>query len=250
MHRILPAPTIEIDTDDAYRMERVRHDGRPWLMVNMIASADGAVTVDGVSGGLGSAGDKDVFGTIRTIPDVILAGAGTVIAEDYGPPSTSVSTRARRLGCGAWPVARIAVVSNSLSVDPAARLFSAGDSRPIIITSEAADADRRNALAEVADVIVAGTGRVDMTAALTALGELGARVVLSEGGPSLNAQLAAEGLIDEMCVSLAPMVVAGDARRIVHGAALAEPIDLELRQVLTEDHYLFLHYLRAEPITD
>ncbi|MCB0989396.1 MAG: dihydrofolate reductase family protein, partial [Acidimicrobiales bacterium] len=154
------------------------------------------------------------------------------------------------LGCGAWPVARIAVVSNSLSVDPAARLFSAGDSRPIIITSEAADVDRRNALAEVADVIVAGTGRVDMTAALTALGELGARVVLSEGGPSLNAQLAAEGLIDEMCVSLAPMVVAGDARRIVHGAALAEPIDLELRQVLTEDHYLFLHYLRAEPITD
>ena len=251
MHRILPAPTVELDTDDAYRDERIAHHDRPWILMNMIASADGGIEIGGVSGPLGSAGDKDVFGTLRTLPDVILVGSGTAIAEDYGPTSTSVSTRARRLASGAWPVARIAVVSNSLSVDLDGRLFTGTeDQRPIFITSEAADPDRLAEVEAKADVIVTPGQRVDLAAGLAALRELGARVVLSEGGPSLNGQLVAEGLVDEVCLSLAPLLVAGGARRIAVGADVDLPLELELTHVLTEDHYLFLRYLVVPPEAD
>ncbi len=247
MHRILPAPAIEIDTDDAYRAERIAHDDRPWVMVNMIASTDGSIEIDGVSGPLGSPGDKDVFGTLRTIPDVILVGSGTAIAEDYGPVSTSVSTRARRLANRAWPIARVAVVSNSLSFDLNSRLFSGPtDTRPIIITSQAADPDRVAEVAEVAEVMVTPGDRVDLAVGLAHLADIGARVVLCEGGPGLNAQLFTQGLVDELCLTVAPMVVGGNARGIAAGADIgATPADLELQHVLTEDHYLFLRYTAA-----
>lgn len=243
MHRILPAPTIEIDTDDAYRGARPPVGDRPWVMVNMIESADGAIEVGGVSGPLGSAGDKDVFSTMRVIPDVILVGAGTVIAEDYGPPSTSVATRSRRLDHGASATARIAVVSNSLSFDLDSRLFADGGHRPIVLTSESSDEDRRAEVEEHAEVIVAGDERVDLTGGLRALGKIGARVVLSEGGPSLNAQLFADALVDELCVTVAPVVVGGGSRRILAGPEVPGTAELALVHVLTEDHYLFLRYL-------
>ncbi|NOX29598.1 MAG: pyrimidine reductase family protein [Actinobacteria bacterium] len=245
MHRILPAPTIEIDTDDAYRAERLVKDGRPWIMLNMISSADGGIEVDGVSGPLGSAGDKDVFGTLRTIPDIILVGSGTAIAEDYGPTSTSVSTRTRRLTNGAWPVARLAVVSNSLSFDLDSRLFSGNaDQRPIVITSEGADGDRLDRVSDVADLVVTSGSRVDLSEAMAQLAGIGARVVLCEGGPGLNGQMFEHNLVDEVCLSVAPLLVGGSARRIATGAAPIEiPTDLELRHVLTEDHYLFLRYV-------
>lgn len=244
MHRILPAPTIEIDTDDAYRDDRVAHHDRPWVLVNMIGSADGGIEIDGLSGPLGSAGDKDVFGTLRTLPDVILVGSGTAIAEDYGPTSTSVSTRARRLASGAWPVARIAVVSNSLSFDLEGRMFTGtADQRPIVLTSNGADAARLEEVRRHADVIVTPGDRVDLASGLASLRELGARVVLSEGGPALNGQLLADDLVDEVCLSVAPLMVGGDARRMATGPGLATQLELELRHVLTEDHYLFLRYV-------
>ena len=174
---------------------------------------------------------------------MILVGSGTAIAEDYGPASSSVSTRSRRLANNAWPVARIAVVSNSLSFDLESRLFSGDGIRPIVITSYASDMDRRDQVAERADVIVAGEARVDLVGGLRELKEMGARVVLSEGGPSLNAQLFGADLVDELCVSIAAMVVGGGSPRILHGAAVPDTAQLALAHVLTEDHYLFLRYL-------
>ena len=243
MHRILPAPPIEIDTDDAYRDVRLPVGDRPWVMANMISSVDGAIAIDGVSGPLGSPGDKDVFSTLRMIPDVILVGSGTAIAEDYGPPSSSVSTRSRRLANGAWPVARVAVVSNSLSFDLDSRLFAGDGVRPIVITSHGSDIDRRDQVAERADVIVSGESRVDLAGGLGELRSMGARVVLSEGGPSLNAQLFGDDLVDELCVSVAALVVGGASPRILHGPAVPDTAQLALAHVLTEDHYLFLRYL-------
>jgi len=243
VHRILPAPPEQIDTDDAYRAERVPVDGRPWVMVNMIESVDGAVEIDGVSAALGSAGDKDVFVTMRMIPDVILVGSGTAIAEDYSPTSTSVSTRSRRLMNGAWATARIAVVSNSLSFDLGSKLFASNDVRPLVITSESSDHERRIEVEAHADVIVAGTGRVDLGVGLEKLAAIGARVVLCEGGPSLNGQLFAQDLVDELCVTIAPLLVGGSSRRIAAGPSVDPSASLSLVHVLTEDHYLFLRYL-------
>lgn len=246
LHRLLPPPIIEVDPDAAYRADRHPVAGRPWLMMNMISSLDGAVEVDGVSGPLGGPGDREIFGAIRSIPDIIMAGATTVAAERYNPPSTSVSARVRRLANGAWPTARIAVVSRSLGFDLSIRMFdeASGDQRPLVITIDEPPADRLAAVSKLADIIHAGPESVDMGQAMAALGALGAKVVLAEGGPTLNAQLLAADLVDEICMSVAPLAAAGIGNRIAHGPAPDAPTEFDLCQVLVEDHYLFLRYVR------
>jgi riboflavin biosynthesis pyrimidine reductase len=98
-------------------------------------------------------------------------------------------------------------------------------------------------LAEVADVIVAGDVDVDLRAARAALVERGHRRILCEGGPTLFADLAHAGVVDELCLSLTPMLVGPGAQRIVTGPMWAdEPRALLLEGVLEEDSALFLRY--------
>ena len=92
---------------------------------------------------------------------------------------------------------------------------AASEDRPLVVTSARAPRARRDALAEVADVIVSGDERVDLHAALAELGARGLRSVLSEGGPGLFGALAVEDLVDESCVTLSPVLVAGEAPRIL-----------------------------------
>jgi riboflavin biosynthesis pyrimidine reductase len=95
---------------------------------------------------------------------------------------------------------------------------------------------------KVADVVVAGDAAVDLAAAVGRLGERGFRHVLAEGGPSLNGALTAAGVLDEFCLTLAPRLVSGDAKRIVTGPALSPAPELTLRSACEEDGYLFLRY--------
>ncbi len=161
--------------------------GRPAVRLNMIASVDGATTLAGVSGGLGGPADHALFAVLRSLADVVLVAAGTVRAEGYGPSSTP-----------------IAVVSRSLRLDWDARFFTAPLARPILVTVAQAPPDQLARAAEVADVVIAGDRDVDLTTAMAALGDRGWRAVLAEGGPTLNGQLAAAGLLDELCLSLSP----------------------------------------------
>ncbi len=246
MYRLAPPPFAEVPTDDAYRASRPMVGTRPWVMCNMISSVDGAIAVDGVSGPLGGPSDKEVFSAIRSLADVILVGAGTARAEGYQPPSTSVSSRARRLAAGAWPVPRIAVVSGSLSVDLDLPMFTRQDQRPLVITTADTDPKRLEQVAHRADVIQSGHHTLDLGAALAQLGDLGARVVLSEGGPALNGHLASHDLIDELCLTLAPMAVAGDALGLLGSQQIDGVREFDLAHVLTEDHYLFLRYVRTD----
>ena len=244
-----PTPGAEIDPADAYaRDNRPAPSGRPWVMINMISAVDGGATDPaGRSGGLGGPADKQVFAAVRSVADVIVAGAGTVAGEDYGPARLSPALRSARREQGRPEVPRIAVVTASLRIDPGRRLFAEAEpeARPLVLTTAAADADRRRALSAVAEVISVGEDRVDWHLALAALGEAtGARVVLCEGGPSTNAQLVAEDLVDEMCVTLAPSLVGGAAPRIVDGPAAGRLVPLELGRALTADGYLFLRYVR------
>jgi 5-amino-6-(5-phosphoribosylamino)uracil reductase len=224
---------------------------RPWVMVNMVASADGSATgAEGVSGDLGSPGDKAVFTAVRSVADVIVAGAATVIAEDYGPSHPSPAVARRRLARGQAARPRIAVVSASLRLDPDRRLFTepSPDARPIVLTTANADPDRRRALDAVADVHTAGDAAVDWRRALDVLAAAaGARVVLCEGGPRVVAQLVALDLVDELCLTVAPVLVAGPGPRIAHAPEPSPARPLTLDRVLTEDGYLFLRYVRPQP---
>jgi riboflavin biosynthesis pyrimidine reductase len=199
--------------------------GRPAVRLNMIASIDGATTVAGLSGGLAGPADRRLFSVLRSLADVVLVAAGTARAEAYGPSSQL-----------------IAVVSRSCVLDWQSPLFAAASVRPIVFTVAKAPPDNRARAAEVADVIIAGEDSVDMRRAIDALGERDARSVLAEGGPSLNGQLAAARVLDELCLSLSPGLVGGDSKRILSGPALDAPRRCELRSVCEEDGYLFLRY--------
>ena len=200
-------------------------EGRPALRLNMIASVDGATAVDGRSGGLGGPADRRVFAALRSLADVVLVAAGTVRAEHYGP--------------GGLP---IAVVSGSLRLDWDAPFFTAATHRPIVVTHRRAPAAEAVRASRVADVLVAGESQVDLARAVTMLGERGFAHVLAEGGPSLNGALAGAGVLDELCLTVAPRLVAGDAKRILTGPPLTPPPELTLRSLCEEDGYLFLRY--------
>jgi len=199
--------------------------GRPGVRLNMIASVDGATAVAGVAGGLGGKADQDLFALLRSLADVVLVAAGTVRAERYGPSSVP-----------------IAVVTRSCRLDWDSPFFTAPKARPMVVTVAAAPAEARARAAELADVIVAGERDVDLASAVGTLGSRGFRAVLSEGGPTLNAQLAAAGLLDELCLTLSPRLVGGDAKRLLAGPLLPGPPTLRLVSACEEDGFLFLRF--------
>jgi riboflavin biosynthesis pyrimidine reductase len=100
------------------------------------------------------------------------------------------------------------------------------------------------AASAVADIVEAGDDRVEVDAALAALHTTGAQVVLCEGGPSLVGQLVAADLVDELCLSLAPLLASGESSRVSHGPAPAAPLRMRLDRVLEEDGLLFCRYVR------
>jgi riboflavin-specific deaminase-like protein len=229
MRALFPQPAPDVDLAKAYAAPAGRH-----LRVNFAASADGSVTVDGRSRGLSSEADRAVFHLLRDMSDVVLVGAGTARTENYGG--------ARQGPRGTPP---IAVVSRSLRLDPASRLFTDTTVRPIVLTCAAAPDERRNALAGLADVVVVGDDDVDLAAALDVLAHRGLAQVLCEGGPHLFGSLLAAGLVDELCLTVAPLLAGGIAGRIVDGLSAQLVTPLELHQVLVEDGHLFLRYSTA-----
>jgi riboflavin biosynthesis pyrimidine reductase len=223
--------------------------GRPWVRANMIASVDGAATIDGRSGGLGGPGDKLLFGVQRALADVILVGAGTARDEKYGPARPDPLLAGLRRGRPATPP--IAVLSSGLDLDPESPLLAQAppDARTIVLTSGAAPAGRRAALARRAHVIEAGTDQVSATQAIAALAGLGHARILSEGGPGLLAQIAAQGLLDELCLTVSPVLAGGQSRRILAGGPAGDlapglPEQLRLAHVLADGAYLFCRYVR------
>lgn len=247
MRRLHPDPADLDDDehlDDALRDDTRRRDGRPWVLSNMVTSLDGAIAVDGVSGGLGGDGDRRLFSAIRAQADVVLVGAATVRAENYHPAAASEASRRRRRANGVAEIQRIAIVTRSLDLDLEADLFATPTSRPIVVTVAAADPARRARVEHVADVIEAGAETVELTVALAALGDVGARVVLAEGGPRLNGQLFAGDLLDEVNLTVSPHLVGGDGPTMLRTSTTALH-RFTRRHVLSDGDELFLRYVRA-----
>jgi riboflavin biosynthesis pyrimidine reductase len=236
-------PVIDGDPLDAYRVqERPPHPDRPWVLSNFVAGIDGAISVDGRVNGLSSPTDQTVFDLLRSLADVVLVGAGTFRAERYPPIRLPEQLRAEREARGQAPVPRLAVVSRSLQLDWERPSFTKAESRPVVITSEASDAGTRDRASEVADVVTCGEDRVEVPAALEALFARGDRVVLCEGGAALMAELIVDGLLDELCLTVAPLV-GGDPSRIVADEPRGPLTRFELAQVVTAGDELYLRYL-------
>ena len=241
MQMLFPEPVDDVDPAAVYADEP-HHDLRPTVRLNMIVSVDGGTSWNGVSGALGGPADKALFGVLRSLADVVLVASATMRGEQYGPAVLPPAVQDARRARGQRPVPTIAVVSRTCQFDWSSPFFTAATERPIVFTVSSASESERTRAAQVADVIVAGEDDVALDYAVRELGASGAKSVLAEGGPTLNGQLARAGLLDELCVTLSPLLASGDAKRIIAGSTLDALEPLDLRSICEADDYLFLRY--------
>ncbi|TCK24906.1 pyrimidine reductase family protein [Pseudonocardia endophytica] len=221
-----------MEDDEIARRYAWPETDRPWVRAVMVSSLDGAVEAGGRSAGVATAADRRVFVRLRRSADVVLVGAGTVRAEDY-----------RGVRAGADAVAPpIAVVSGSAALDPSSRLFSDTRTPPIVLTTAAAPRSRRDAIAAAGgDVVV-----LDDLGAASLLGELGRRGlrrVACEGGPRLLGSLLDDDAVDELCLTLSPVLVGGTAGRIAVSDAPTTRV-MTVASLVEEDGTLLLRYVR------
>jgi riboflavin biosynthesis pyrimidine reductase len=246
MLKLFPPSSELVDLDELYQ-EPLRPDpgNRPWVALNMVVSLDGATALQGRSAGLGGPADRTAFHALRAAADVVMAGAGTLRAESYGPPRTKPADQQRRLARGQPAFPRLATVSGSLQLDVERPFFTNTPTRPLVITNGRAQPARRELLAEVADVIVAGDEAVDLPEAFAELRRRDLRFVLVEGGPWLNGLLAEADLVDELNLTVSPLLAGGATRSLLGGAVLPAVQRLELVHAVEEDGMLLLRYCRS-----
>jgi riboflavin biosynthesis pyrimidine reductase len=217
-----------------------------WVRANFITSLDGAVAVDGTSGGLAGPGDRALFTVMRELADVIVVGAGTVRAENYGGAVLTVAQRQQRQARGQAEVPPIAIVSNSGRLDRDMKVFSQTEVPPLVLTSRTAAPTTQALLGGAAEVLDCSGAEPDDVDAAVLLRELAARDllrVLTEGGPSLLGTFIAGDLLDELCVTTAPSVVGGEAGRIAHGGS--RPTAMKRAHLLADEGgYLYSRYVR------
>jgi riboflavin biosynthesis pyrimidine reductase len=215
----------------------------------MIASLDGGATADGKSGGLAGRGDRAVFSLMRHAADVILVGASTVRVENYSGAQLPVAARQARQRRGQAEVPPIAVVTRSGDLDPSALLFTRTEVPPLILTSARTVEDTRRRLGAVAEVIDASgadPNSADDSVILRVLAERGLFRVLAEGGPLILGSLIENGLMDELCLTIAPILVGGASKRIVTGLGHALTKMRRAHLLADDDGYLYTRYVRAD----
>ena len=223
---------------------------RPRVLLNMACTADGRATIGGRSGQIGNRADHELFHALRTAIDAVLVGAGTMRAERYGRLVREDSARALRCARGLAQEPLACIVSASLAL-PADEIPLLADPAARVAILTPSPASLPECAAQVRYVRCAREGQLDLPAALGELRRAGVRTMLCEGGPHLNAQLLAAGLVDELFLSLAPRLAGGDAAseslRIVAGPVLDPPVALELESVFASEGQLLLRYraLRA-----
>ena len=212
------------------------------LALNMIASVDGRIAVNGRSGGLGGPADRSLFHALRARAHAVMAAAGTVRAERYGPLIRDLNVRATRVARGLTEQPIAVIVSRRLDLDAGLPLLADRGSHIVILTPSAGDLPYCQARGDYNRTTSLGSGLAELHATY------GIRLVLCEGGPSLNASLAAESLIDELFLSISPQLV-GDtpgAGALLSNDAPDPPMALELRMLLEHDSQLYAHYVSPD----
>ena len=241
--RVWPTPAAG-PLDDAELTALYARADRPHLRVNFVSSVDGAVTLDGYSAGLSGEPDKRIFGLLRMLCDGLLVAAGTLRHEGYRAVRLSEPRRAWRRERGLAEYPTLVVVSGSLDLDPAQGAFADAPVRPVVLTTDAATPPP--GLTDVADLVRCGPETVDLAEGLAELRRRGLDQVLCEGGPHLFGALTAADLVDELCLTVAPLLAGAGPGRITAGDA-SPPRELPLRHVLAVgDGVLMLRYARHD----
>jgi riboflavin-specific deaminase-like protein len=219
-------------------------DGRPFVCLNMISTADGRATIKGRAGHIANAADYELFHATRARMDGIMVGAETIRVESYGRTINSAEARERREREGLPADAVTVLVTRSANLPVDVGLLRAVENTVIVLTpSEDAE------LPAEAAATVHYVRTADIAEGLRSISEqFGVRSLVCEGGPNLNATLLPAGLIDELHLVYAPKLAGGtDPLTILSGPELDPPIDLELITLHESGGYVFCRYRVVTP---
>jgi riboflavin-specific deaminase-like protein len=243
VRQLLPVPEDSVDPYEAYS-----DVASPWVRINLVMSLDGSTTdTQGWTDGLGGEPDRRVFRTLRALSDGIRGGATTVRTGRIGPHRPTDALRARRLREGRSGNAAMVVVSRSLNLDWSLPLFASAANPAVVVTSQAGLDSAKVPPPLGVRVVVAGTSRVDLRMAIRQMGEaLGIWRVLCEGGPTLATSLLAAGLVDELCLSVAPLLIGARHHTRLAGD-LRMPIEFTPYRLYEDGGVLFARYRPASP---
>lgn len=223
VRQLLPTTTEPINVRQIYGMDRQRHSsGRPAIGLCMVMSIDGSTVVEGKSTLLSNPADRDVLVALRSAADTIVVGAGTVREEMYETPS--------KKGL------RVGIVTRTGKMNLNTNLFKSGAGFLIMPQdAKAPDSDFK------IEIVRAGIGSVDLPAAMK---QLPGSFIQLEGGALLNASMFAANLVDEINLTISPMVTGADSPRLANGAPALHS-DYEVAHILEDNGFLFIRYIRA-----
>jgi riboflavin biosynthesis pyrimidine reductase len=219
--------------------ERAPQD-RPFVFVNMVSTIDGRAQVHGRTGELGEAADLEMLLELRALADAVLIGTGTLRVEGYARLVGAEERRARREAAGLARDPTAVLLSRGLDLPWDAGLFAAPEQPVLVYTGTAVEAEVPETAAPVEVVRLPDPTPAAMLADLRARG---VAALLSEGGPTLNSAMLGAGLVDELFLTIAPVLTGEpDAIRIVEGAPLPAPLRGRPVWVLRARGELFLRY--------
>jgi riboflavin biosynthesis pyrimidine reductase len=229
----------------------------PCVVANFVESLDGVVAVPRLPRshaviGDESEADRFVLALIRACADAVVVGSGTLLASPKGtwridrayPPAADAlaELRARR-GRSEQPL--VVAITTGASLDPAHPVLESG---ALVLTTKGAAARLRPALPGAAEVVAVNDGdTVDLARALDLLRDRGCLVVLTEAGPSMFGSLVASRLVDELFLTVSPVLAGRGATArlgLVEGVELVPQTRIagRLRSVRTHGSHLFLRY--------
>ncbi|HEY4280886.1 MAG TPA: dihydrofolate reductase family protein [Conexibacter sp.] len=242
-NRLLPTPatvdSLELLGD--LRLAELAPAERPYVIANFAATVDGRIAIDGKSGSIGDDGDREVFRRLRTQPEALLVGTGTIAAEGYSRPIRRADLRAAREAIGLSPTLPIVTVTRSGRLPLEVPLFADPEAHVIVYTTVDAASPQVAARVDVVRI-----EEHEQPLAHAALHDLrvnrGIRSVLCEGGPMLFGSLLAERLVDELFLTMAPLLTSGGELPMTAGDSLPEPTRMALRWLLERNGSLYLRY--------
>jgi riboflavin-specific deaminase-like protein len=237
----------EIVPEEAYvalDLEALARDDRPYVIANMVTTADGRATLSGSTKAISSDADRIVFHNLREQIDAVLVGTGTIAIERYGPLVRDPERRKRRVDRGRDEQPLCVTASRSLELPVEAPLFGDPESRIVVLTGADKEAPSSEATVTIERVPVGEGPDVDLARGMQLLRErYGVRSILLEGGPTLLSVMLEAGLVDELFLTVAPLLTGGGAEpSITEGPPLPTSLSMRLVSVLEDEGFLFVRY--------
>jgi riboflavin-specific deaminase-like protein len=238
--RSMPLDSAYADLGLAERAEGLP---RPYVVANMVATVDGRATLGGRTKELSSEADRALFHALRDQVDAVMAGTATIAIERYGPLVRDEARRERRKQRGLAPIPLAVTASRSLELPVTTPLFEHPQSRIIVLSSRAGEVPATAAELIVERVQGPDEQTIDFVAGLERLRErYDVRTVLLEGGPTLLGAMLECGVVDELFLTRAPVLVEGPEPSLLEGATLPTPVRLRLLSLLKQEEFLFARY--------